>query len=177
MRPFARLLRDTSAAAASELALIFPMMLILMFGSMELGNFVLMQHALTKQVRDGARYASRLTLEEDYACPGAVFADGNAETNIENVTKTGTVDGTGTGRFTASAWSSACPSASASAFDVSVRCVPEGTYTGIYTGLAGDIPVVSVSANLQYQSVLAAIGFDASALCIRATSEAAVIGL
>lgn len=162
-------------SAAAEIALITPLLLILMLGSMELGNYFLNAHALSKEVRDGARYASRLTIDGDYVCPTSVFEDTTATTKIQNVTKTGTVDGTGTGRFSTTQWGTACPSATA--LVVSLRCVPEGTYTGIYSGLDGDIPVVKVSAAIRYSSVLSAIGFNAGNYCLRAESEAPVVGL
>ena len=167
--------RDTRASAAVEMVLVTPLLLALMFGSMELGNYFLDQHAVTKSVRDGARYASRLTLNSAYACPGTVFADATFDQNIKNVTKTGTIDGTGAGRFPATFWADACPRGTA--LQVSVRCVPKTDYGGIYASLDGEIPVVKVSANVRYPSVLGSIGFDAARVCIRAESEAAVAGL
>ena len=63
--------------------------------------------------------------------------------------------------------------------DVAVRCVPKGTtYSGLYTELPGDIPVVSVAADIEYQPILAnAIGFNNAGICLTANSEAAAIGL
>lgn len=172
------LLLSTRAAAAAELALLLPLLVLIMFGSMELGNLFLTQHALSKQVRDGARYASRLTIADDYACsgdPADVFADYD-ETTVVNVTQRGTVDTSGSGRFNDNQWAQACTGDSV---DVAVRCVPKGTtYSGIYAELPGDIPVVSVSADIEYQPILAsAIGFNNADICLTANSEAAVIGL
>src|SRR3546814_13564998 len=53
------LARDRSGAAAAEMALVSPMLIILMFGSFELGNYFLDEHVVLKAVRDGARYAAR----------------------------------------------------------------------------------------------------------------------
>lgn len=172
------LFHSTRGAAAAELALLLPLLVLIMFGTMELGNLFLTQHALSKQVRDGARYASRLTLSADYACsadPADVFADYD-ETTVVNVTQRGTVDTSGTGRFNQDQWAAACAGDSV---EVSVRCVPKGTtYTGIYAELPGDIPVVSVSADIDYQPILTnAIGFNNAGICLTANSEAAVIGL
>lgn len=175
MRPLRKLFRDRNASAAAEMAMVTPFLLALIFGSMELGNFFLQQHAVTKSVRDGARYASRLTLSETYSCPSAVFDDANYEQHIKNVTKTGTVDGSGDGRFSPIFWGRDCTGGTALA--VSIRCVPKGTYQGIYTGLADYIPAVKVTANVRYQSVLSTLGFDTTGLCLKAESEAAVTGL
>lgn len=173
------LLRDETGAAAAEMVLVLPMLVILMFGSMELGNFFLTQHAVTKQVRDGARYASRLTLAEPYSCAAGtnlatIFEDDEAGEKIVNVTKTGSVDGTAAGRFPAAFWD-AC--GTGEPVTVSIRCVAEGTYQGIYSNLDGDIPVVTVAASVTYPSLFQTLGFDATDLCVRTESEATVAGL
>ena len=181
MRKIVALLRHRHGSAAAELALVLPMMLILMFGSLELGNLFLVEHALSKQVRDGARYAARLEVDNDYACPGSVFLDPDAETDIVKVTKDGVVSGTGNPRWT-SYWSRNC-TGEAQTVDVEIRCVPKDQIdtddtgnVGIYTALDGDIPVVKVEGAVRYQSVLAPIGIDATNVCLRAESEAAVAG-
>jgi hypothetical protein len=179
MRNFLRLLRNDDAAAAAEMVFVMPMLVILMFGSMELGNLFLTEHAVTKQVRDGARYASRLTLDGDYSCaPGddlsTIFEDAEAGEKIVNVTQTGSVDGTGTARFPAEFWD-AC--ATGDPVKVTIRCVDKDDYAGIYTGLDGDIPVVTVSANVTYPSLFSTLGFNTTGMCVRASSEVAVAGL
>lgn len=172
-------LRDSSGAASAEMVFVTPMLIILMFGSMELGNFFLTQHAVTKQVRDGARYASRLTLAEPYACTSGtnlstVFEDDDAGTKIVNVTKTGSVDGTGSGRFPAEFWT-AC--GTGAPVTVSIRCVDEAAYAGIYASLGDDIPVVSVRTSVTYPSLFQTLGFNTTNMCVTAESEAAVAGL
>ena len=155
-----------------------------MFGSVELSNLFMDQHALEKQVRDGARYAARLSMNPAYSCPGTVFKDPNANANIINVTKTGAVTGTGIPRWPASYWARTCTGGAATVA-VNIRCVAktqidaanDGT-TGIYTSLPGTaIPVVKVSAAVKYRSLLAMIGFNATNICITAKSEAPVQGL
>jgi Flp pilus assembly protein TadG len=167
--PFAQ----DGGAAAAEMAMVLPFLLALMFGSAELGNYFLDEHALVKQVRDGARYASRLPLEANYTCPDVV--DPAAETLITNVTQTGTVDGTGTGRFNAGYWDRTCTGV-AKAVTVTIRCVSNDDYDGIYQSLEGDIPIVKVSAAIGYRSVLGSLGLPTANLCLRAESEMAVVG-
>ena len=176
-------LRDRKAAAAAELVLVMPILLALMFGSVELGNFFADRHALEKQVRDGARFASRLELNSAYSCPSSVFQDGDANTKIINVTKNGVVSGSGTPRWT-DYWDRTC-SGKPQTLTVSVRCVAKSDIdtetdgpTGLYTSLAGTtIPVVKVSGAVEYRSVLATLGFSAANLCLEAESEAAVQGI
>lgn len=167
--PFAQ----DGGTAAAEMAMVLPFLLVLMFGSAELGNYFLDEHGLVKQVRDGARFAARLPLEANYSCPSTVNA--GAQTLITNVTRTGTVTGTGTGRFGASYWARNC-AGSAQTLTITVRCVSNDDYDGIYQSLAGDIPVVKVSAAVGYRSVLGSLGLPTANLCLRAESEAPVIG-
>jgi hypothetical protein len=179
MRSIRALIRDASASSAAEIALIAPMLIILMFGSVELGNYFLTEHAVTKQVRDGARSASRLTLADDYSCaPGSdlssIYKDADADEKIINVTETGSVDGSASGRFNDGFWA-ACTAGEP--VTVSVRCVDKDSYGGIYQTLDGDIPVVAVSASVAYPSLFGAIGFPAADLCLNAQSEAVVAGL
>jgi len=142
------------------------------------------QHALEKQVRDGARYAARLTINGAYSCPTTVFEDGSATAKIINVTETGAVTGTGTPRWPASYWSRTC-AGKTETVTVNLRCVDKDQIdtasdgsTGIYTTLAGtQIPVVKVSAAVKYRSVLAMVGFNATNVCLTAESEAPVQGL
>ena len=141
---------------------------IILFGSVETGNYFMTKHAVAKQVRDGARYASRLPLAANYTCPSTVSND----TPIINVTKTGSVDGTATGRFPAAFWTNACAPA-AKSVTVTARCVPKASYSGVWAGLGTDIPIVKVSADVAYTSLFG-LG---PALCMHATSEAPVSGL
>jgi len=160
--------------AAAEMAMVLPFLLGLMFGSAELGNYFLDEHGLVKQVRDGARFASKLPLQTNYTCPGATVSSG-AQTLITNVTKTGTVTGTGTGRFDTTYWARNCGTGNPT-LTISVRCVSNADYSGIYQSLPGDIPVVKVSAAISYRSVLGTLGLPTGNLCLKAESEAPVMG-
>ena len=180
MRVLRLVANNRSGAAAAELAMVMPFMLALLFGAVEAGNYFLNEHAVAKQVRDGARFAARLPLVETYSCPsgeasGSVI-DAVAEQRIINVTTTGSTSGTAAGRLGDSVWSEPCGTAP-SAVSVSVRCLPLDDYPGIYRGLESDIPVVKVAADVEYPSVLGTLGFDTSGVCLRAESEVPVAGL
>ncbi|MFL6725378.1 MAG: TadE/TadG family type IV pilus assembly protein [Sphingomicrobium sp.] len=176
--------RRDEGAAAAELALVMPLLLALMFGSVELSNLFMDQHALEKQVRDGARYAARMSIDPAYSCPGTVFNDPSATTKIINVTKTGAVSGAGTPRWPVAYWARTC-TGGAPTVAVNIRCVAKNQidtanngFSGIYTSLPGTtIPVVKVSAAVKYRSFLALIGFNATNICMTAESEAPVQGL
>jgi hypothetical protein len=165
---------DRTGAAAAEMALVAPLLIALLFGSVETGNYFMTEHAVAKSVRDGARYASRLPLAANYTCPSSVNIPGP----IRNVTKTGSFDGTATGRFPAKFWDKTkCNPKDLSdtePVNVTVRCVPKASYSGVWAGLGTDIPVVTVSADVSYTPLF---GFSAGGLCMHASSEAPVSGL
>ena len=59
MRKLSALLGCRRAAAAAEMALVLPLLLTLMFGALEVGNYFMNEHTLLKAVRSGARFAAR----------------------------------------------------------------------------------------------------------------------
>jgi Flp pilus assembly protein TadG len=186
MRRLRNMVRDGDGAAAVEMALVAPLLLVLMFGSVELGNLFMDQHALEKQVRDGARFGARLPLSATYSCsadPSTVFQDADAATQITNVTEKGAVAGAGFPRWGSGYWARNCTGATQTV-TVTVRCVDKSDIdtdntgkTGVYTTLNGAIPVVVVSGAVKYRSVLGSLGFPSANICVRAQSEAAVVGL
>lgn len=161
-----RLLREKSGSAAVEMALVTPLLMTIMFGSFELGNYYLDNHVVVKAVRDGARYASRQAFTK-FTCPSTV--DATIAGNIRNVTRTGNIAGTGTPRL---------PSWTDGTITVSVRCVSNTTNT--YSGIYDDFPnvmIVKVNATVPYASLFKVIGFNSTAININASSEAAVMGI
>lgn len=169
MRARHLLLRDIRGVAAAEMALVAPLLLIVMFGSFELGNYFYDNHIVIKSVRDGARYASRRSFA-DYDCPSTV--DANAMSAITNVTRTGQVAGQGTPRL--ANWS-----ATGTVF-VTVSCTAISgstpAYAGIYAGRPA-VPVVSVAVTVPYSSIFSNMVFDASTLSITAESRVPVMGI
>lgn len=169
MTPRARhLFRDTSAVAAAEMALVAPLLLIIMFGAFELGNYFYDNHIVIKGVRDGARYASRRSFA-DYDCTAGA-PDSDAVNAITNVTRTGQVADGGTPRL--ANWTDAAT------VDVTISCANNSTaaYAGIYEGRT-TFPVVSVAVDLPYRSLFSDMVFKASTFEIKAESEVPVMGV
>src|SRR5690349_1119608 len=83
-RFFLNLLRDRSANAAAEMALVTPLLLILMMGCAELGNYFWNEHTLVKAVRDGARFAARQSFNWYTGCTGSPDTT-NVVTPTQNV--------------------------------------------------------------------------------------------
>ena len=163
--PIRNFARDTKGAAAAEMALAAPLLIILMFGAMELGNFFLDQHVVVKSVRDAARYAAREPFPEDTGCS----VSGDVVTRTQNLTRTGQVTAGGTARLYY--WTNPA------SVSVSVACDTSGDYEGIYRGSATGAPVVTVSASVPYTPLLGSIGFSTTGLTLNAQSEAAVAGV
>lgn len=144
--------------------MITPLLITLMFGAFELGNYFWNDHIVAKAVRDGARFASRQSFST-MPCAGAAT---NA-TAINNLVRFGNIAGTGSPRL--ASWNNA------SMVSVTLSCGAASTYSGIYAGATATIPVVTVSADVPYRSLFQRIGFDARSLRLRGRSQAAVMGL
>lgn len=163
-----RLRKEESGAAAAEMALVAPLLMLIMFGSMELGHYFYSEHVVVKAVRDGARFASRQSMGQ-YSC-GPDTISTAARDKIRWVTRTNTVDGTGTPRL--GGWTSDAT------VDVSVFCVPNtsGTYVTMYED-GTNVPTVTVRATVPYSSLFKFIGFNSTGLQVDAREQAVVMGI
>lgn len=171
-RFLSRFVRDRSASAATEMALMMPILFALMFTTYEGGHYMWTEHKVLKGVRDGARYAARLPFDY-YSCSSADLQNPTGQatgatrtTEIKNLTRTGLLIG---GNAKVPGWQD-------SSVTVSVAC--NATYnTGLYTKITGGAPTVTVSTVVTYPSILGMLGFDTSAAKVRAQANAAVTGL
>lgn len=184
-----RVAREGSAAA--EMALVAPMLIGLMFGSFELGNYFMSEHAVAKAVRDGARFASRLPAST-YICPAGgadgsagSFATGTAavlaQSQIKNVTRTGSIVDDPVNvpprlRYWTAAQESA-PLPNGSPITLTVTCRLASTYTGIFSGIEGNVPVITVAANVHYPSLLGQLGLSGTNLRLQSQSQVPVMGI
>ena len=165
-------LNDRSGAAAAEMALVLPLLLTLMFGAVEVGNYFMNEHTLVKAVRNGARFAARQNFTN---YPDCSSVSTTARDDTRNVVMNGYLSG-GT---------IITPNIEASDITVETRCEDEvisQPMTGIYFGRTqAGVPmgaqVVEVSAQVDYRPVLAAFGFTGIGVRLNATSQAAVAGI
>lgn len=168
----ARFLHDERGSPSAEFALMLPMLVILLFGGFEAGNFMWTQHKLITAVREGARYAARLPIDD--FCNGTDEAlDTAAETNIKTLTVTGKLpDGQGAPQSGArvEGWTLG---------DVTVQPDCDGfAATGIYSQLGHAGPTVRVSTgSVAYPSLFRGLGVIDNAFRIGARSDSAVIGI
>jgi Flp pilus assembly protein TadG len=161
-----RFLNNQAGAAAAEMALVTPLLMILMFGSFEMGKFFWDYHIVTKAVRDGARYASRQSFD-NFDCAAATVAAG-VVTNTQNLTRTSQIASGGSSRV--AGWTDA------NSVEVEMRPDTSGTYAGFYTGL-DCVPVVIVTATVPYTSLFETLGFDTTGINVVANSEVPVMGI
>jgi Flp pilus assembly protein TadG len=148
------------------MALVLPLLLVLTFGPLELGNYFMNQHTLVKAVRDGARFAARQNFTNYTSCSGDVGEP--ALTNTKNVVMSG-IMGSGGSIIT--------PNIQADDINVTTSCatlVGGQTMAGIYG--ANPAQIVTVSATVNYRSVLSVAGFSGVGLTLNAASQAAVTG-
>jgi Flp pilus assembly protein TadG len=164
MAPMHSLVADRAGNAAAEMALVLPLLLVLMFGTFELGHYFYSEHIVQKAVRDAARYASRLPITNYPAC----VPTAGAEQQIRRVARTGAPDGSTSARLRG--WTAD------SMTTVTVVCDTSGTYAGIYTvyPFPDGVPTVTVAATVPYMSLFGALGLGNPSLNMRAESEAAV---
>lgn len=154
-------MRDLRGAAASEMALVLPLLLVLMLAGFEAGHFFYTEHKVIKAVREGARYAGRLPFNIYDCDSGSV---GMAD-EIREVTRTGLANGTGTNRISGF-----------SDEDITIELSCNGDFTqGLYTKV-GSAPRVRVAATVGYPSLFGALGFTDEGTTVSAAAQAAVMG-
>ena len=170
-----RLLRADRGSAAAEMALVTPILLLLLFGSMEIGNYFYNEHVLVKGVRDGARYAARQAFANYTTCTGS--PPQTVIDSTKQLVRTGQLSG-GTDRLPR--WTDA-----ATEFTITISCkTAVGTtgMSGIYSGVtnaggaAVGAPIITVSASLPYRPLVAPFGIG-TGLELNASQQAAVMGI
>jgi Flp pilus assembly protein TadG len=157
--------RCRSGSAAAELALLLPFLVVLLFGAAELGFYFYNQHQVVKGVRDGARYASRQSFVA-LNCNSGSSIPSDVETAIKNITRTGEISG-GTARV---------PGWTDSNITVTVTCPTTPLTTGIYRNEV-NAPQVNVTATVSYASLFDGVGVIDSSYTLRASQQAAVMGI
>lgn len=169
-----KFLKDGSGAAGAEMALLLPLILILMFGSFELGHYFWSEHKVVKGVRDGARFAARQPFAR-FSCNSTGMIVGNGSTSpdaatiakVKNLVRTGQISG---GSPKIVGWTD-------SQVTITVSCPTVVVATGIYEGLA-NAPRVNVSATeVVYPSLFRSLGFQTTNLKLNASAQAAVMGI
>ena len=172
MRSLVPLIANRQGSAAVEMALVLPFLLVLMCGSVEVGNYFLSEHVVDKAVRDAARYAARLPLAAYTGC--TVPAGGTAELGAQRVARYGDPSGGTNARLVGWTADSMTTVTITCDIDTSHSYVNGGIYTDFPNG--GEVPVVTVSTTVPYKTFFGSLGMGAATLNLNAQSQAAVIG-
>ena len=165
-------LGNRKGSASAEMALVMPLLLVLMFGSFELGRYFLDEHVVAKAVRDGARFAALGTFVNYPSCSGEPA--GNIASNTRSIVRTGRLGGT-TPRL--SYWPNTPSGSPPYGISIAVSCataVGAQAINGIYDGRTGGAAIVTVTATVPYRPLFGTLVF--SSLNLRASSQAAVTG-
>ena len=163
-----RLFRHQRGSATVEMALVLPIMLLLIFGSVELGNYFLAEHVVDKGVRDAARYAARLPVTS-FSCASGTMTD---PTPIQRLARTGAPDGT-VARLRD--WTSDGMTTVTVSCDTDTSHVYVGN--GIYKDFPMGVPVVTVTASVPFTKLFSTLGIRTASINLNATQQAAVIGV
>lgn len=144
-----------------------PFLVLLLFGSVEVGYYFYNQHQVVKGVRDGARFASRQAFTSIH-CNGTTAAamPGDVITAIKEVTRTGQISG-GTARV---------PGWTNDTITVSVTCPATAVTTGIYKNET-NAPQINIAATVSYQSLFDGVGILDGTYRLNAAQQAAVMGI
>jgi Flp pilus assembly protein TadG len=160
---------NRSGNAAAEMAIVTPLLLILMLGCTELGNYFWNEHTLLKAVRDGARFAARQSISNYSSCSGN--PGGTVVADTKNVVMYGSLSGT----------NALTPNISASNITLTQSCTTSAggqTMQGLYRSDTSGAHVVTVTATVTYRPIIAvAMGFSGVGTQLYAQSQAAVAGL
>lgn len=162
-----------------EFALILPVVMILMFGSFEMGYYFWNQHIVVQSVREGSRFAARLPFSKFDCSSSDIVIDRN-DPSAPTAVDTSTIDKikliTRTGQI---ASDDAPPRIKNWTANVSVvvSCPETAVSEGLYDNMA-NAPIVTVSAsNVPYPSLFSTLGFDAVNVTLNASSRSPVMGL
>ena len=162
-RLLARFARNEGGTAASEMALMLPLMLTVIFATFEAGHYLYTEQKIIEAVRQGARYAGRLPFGS-YTCPSTI--NGTALASVKTVTLTGKVAGT----------TPLIKDWTANDITVTVAC-NAGTTTGVFKGNTGGAPIVTVAATADYTSLFSQLVTGSSVTQVRASAQSVVNGI
>ena len=140
--------RSQSGIASVEFVMCLPLLALLLFGTIEIGRLLFDYHAVSKSVRNAARYVARTDEAALFSNLATCTVDpttvaGSPTQNARNLALMGTIGASGA--YILKYWTDAAT------VDVSGVCFDNsaGTYQGFYSGNS-DIPIVTVAATVSF---------------------------
>lgn len=166
--------RDRNGAAAAEMALVAPLLVTILIGSVELGSYFYNEHILTKAVRDGARYAARQSFS-NFDCSGE--PGGTIVNDTRELVQTSLLAG---GNDRLANWDAATTISVTETCETSADPISGTTenLSGIYKNRGSGAPIITVTASVPYSPVIGApFGFSGVGINLNASQQAAVMGI
>ena len=162
-----RFLSCQQGAAAAEMALLLPLMIVMLFTGLEAGHYMYQRHQVTKALRDGVRFAARQDFNDMSCSSGASTAVVDA---TRNVTRTGQVASGGVSRI---------PNWQATDITVLIDCTGVSStvnQTGIYDSTRVGRKVV-VQTDFNYTPLFGGLGIVNNSFPLDNMQQATVMGL
>jgi Flp pilus assembly protein TadG len=156
-----RLSRNERGAAAVEMALVLPLLFLLGFGAVELARTIWQYQIVTKGVRDGVRYLTRVPVTCAAVGPGGTFSAADIEA-AKNLVKSGTK----------TASTPIVPTYASAVFQITVDC-RDAAALGLNGGAY--MPVVRMTVQYPFQEWFASL-LGLSDLTFNITHEQVHVG-
>ncbi len=174
--------RAQQGNAGVEFALILPLLMLLLFGGIEIGRALHDFHVVNETVRDAARYLSRAPA----SCPGAgvgvgSLQDGPVFTAAQHIQRakalamTGSVDTASPAPDLLGYWNYP---ADAGSVTIRIDCIDNnaGAFQGLYEGVAY-VPHVILTADVPFTFLFGELVAPSSSISITLSHNVASVGL
>ena len=146
--------RSRSGIASVELVLCLPLLALMLFGTIDIGRLLFDYHAVSKSVRDAARYVARSESDALFSDLATCTVDpttaaGSPTQNARNMVLTGTIDLSGD--YILNYWTDTTTVTVSGTVPGTGVCFDNsaGTYQGYYSG-RDDIRIITVAATVSF---------------------------
>ena len=164
-----KFLTGIRGSAGAEFSLVLPLLLTVVFGSIEVGRLLHDYHVINKGVRDGTRFLSRVPVTCDSLGAGS-FTNAADITTAKNLTLTGTVDTpSAPGDYLLGYWDDA------NTITYQVQCVTNASYEGAFFGRPF-IPAITGAAVVPFSFIFGSLLFSSSSITITANHKSCGYG-
>lgn len=159
-----KFLTGNRGSAGAEFSLVLPLLLTVVFGSIEIGRLLHDFHVINKSVRDGTRFLSRVPVTCDNPGTGS-FTNAADLITAKNLTLTGTVDTpSASGDYLLGYWNDA------NTITYQVECITNASYEGAFLGRAY-IPAITGTAVVPFTFLFGSLVVSTSSITITANHK------
>lgn len=173
VRGASRLVRDGSGIAAVEFAMVLPVLVVILFGTIEVGRMLTDFQVVSKSVRDTARFLAHadLTCSSTGSGPlSSYLVDASVQTEAINLAMSGSTATPGSGDYLLGYWTDP------STVSAQVDCIANGgQYAGAYQSRPY-IPVITVTASVPLTFLFGSLVLQGTDLTMTASHSEIQIG-